>query len=125
MEHSPSNSVNSLQLKAIAHPIRIGLLGALRQNGPGTSSTLSALLNVSSGLASYHLRMLAEAELIEEVADRGTARERWWRAAHEETTIDTRLIDADDRETLDVLEQMWDRRRAEIERRWTTQHADR
>ncbi|HET8527873.1 MAG TPA: helix-turn-helix domain-containing protein [Gaiellaceae bacterium] len=67
------------QVRAMIHPIRMRILDALRQEGPSTASRLGALLGESSGATSYHLRVLAEAGLIEEDVERGTARERWWR----------------------------------------------
>lgn len=70
-------------LKALAHPLRLRLLGALRIGGPSTASRLADQLGESSGLTSYHLRTLASAGLVEEDPDRGSGRDRWWRAAHD------------------------------------------
>jgi DNA-binding transcriptional ArsR family regulator len=70
-------------LKALAHPLRLRLLGALRIGGPSTASRLADQLGESSGLTSYHLRTLAAAGLVEEDPDRGSGRDRWWRAAHD------------------------------------------
>lgn len=73
-------------LEALAHPIRNRLLGLLRVDGPATASGLAARVGESSGLTSYHLRKLAEVGLVEEDVERGTKRERWWRAVHTATT---------------------------------------
>lgn len=70
-------------LKALAHPLRVRILGALRITGASTASRLAEQLGESSGLTSYHLRTLATAGLVEEDTDRGTGRDRWWRAAHD------------------------------------------
>ena len=67
------------QVRAMIHPIRMRILDALREEGPSTATRLAGLLGESSGATSYHLRVLAEAGVIEEDAERGTARERWWR----------------------------------------------
>jgi DNA-binding transcriptional ArsR family regulator len=67
------------QMRAIVHPLRMRILDALKEEGPSTASRLAALLGESSGATSYHLRVLADAGAIEEDAERGTARERWWR----------------------------------------------
>lgn len=69
-------------LRVLAHPTRIALLNRLRQYGPATARQLSGHFGIDSGAASYHLRRLAEGGLIEEDADRGTKRDRWWRARH-------------------------------------------
>lgn len=66
-------------LRALAHPIRIRLLGLLRREGPLTASGAGRRIGESSGSASYHLRQLARWELVEE-ADGGRGRERPWRA---------------------------------------------
>lgn len=72
-------------LRALAHPLRLRLLGLLRAEGPATASGLAQRVGESSGSTSYHLRRLAAAGFIEEVVDQGTRRERWWRALHRET----------------------------------------
>jgi DNA-binding transcriptional ArsR family regulator len=77
-------------LKALAHPLRMRLLAALRYHGPATATMLGERLGESSGSTSYHLRVLAEHGFIEEVpghaGGRGRGRERWWRAAHDMTS---------------------------------------
>ncbi|MEV7621007.1 helix-turn-helix domain-containing protein [Microbacterium sp. NPDC089321] len=65
-------------LKALAHPLRVRIYDLLSERGPQTASTLAALIGETSGATSYHLRALAAHDLIREVPDRGTARERWW-----------------------------------------------
>lgn len=79
-------------LKALAHPLRIGIWNSLSMFGPATSSTLAVRLGESSGLMSYHLRTLAQHGFIEEIPDRGTARERWWQSVPGRTTIDTNQL---------------------------------
>jgi DNA-binding transcriptional ArsR family regulator len=69
------------QIKAMVHPLRMRILDALREEGPSTATRLAALLGESSGATSYHLRVLAEAGVIEEDPERGNARDRWWRRA--------------------------------------------
>lgn len=79
--------LDARSLKALAHPIRVQLLGLLRQNGPSTATALGARLGESSGTTSYHLRQLAEVNLVVEDETRGNARERWWRAAQDSTEL--------------------------------------
>ena len=65
-------------LWALAHPIRFRIWKVLRE-GPSTASRLARRLEESRGSASYHLRYMARAGVIEEIPEAGTARERWWR----------------------------------------------
>ncbi|WP_414683135.1 MULTISPECIES: ArsR/SmtB family transcription factor [unclassified Microbacterium] len=65
-------------LRALAHPLRVEIYDILSQFGPQTASSLAEQLGESSGATSYHLRALAKHDLIREVPDRGTGRERWW-----------------------------------------------
>ncbi|MEU6713498.1 winged helix-turn-helix domain-containing protein [Nonomuraea sp. NPDC046802] len=74
-------------LRALAHPVRVQLVDLLRKHGPSTATRLAERLGVNSGTASYHLRRLAAAGFVEEDADRGNARERWWRSVHETTRL--------------------------------------
>jgi len=66
-------------LHALAHPVRIRLLGQLRRDGPLTASEAGRRIGESSGSASYHLRQLARYGLVEE-APNARGRERPWRA---------------------------------------------
>ncbi|PJE93780.1 transcriptional regulator [Streptomyces carminius] len=86
----PQDSVRVLDprsLRALAHPLRIRILGALREYGPATASRLADRLGESSGATSYHLRQLAAYGFTEEDTGRGTARERWWKAVHRGTQV--------------------------------------
>ncbi|ANL34885.1 winged helix-turn-helix domain-containing protein [Rhizobium phaseoli] len=73
-------------LKALAHPVRLRVLGMLRIDGPATATQLAARLNLNSGATSYHLRQLAQYGFIEE-APHASRRDRWWRASHEITSV--------------------------------------
>ena len=72
-------------LRALAHPLRMRLLGTLRRAGPATATQLAIAVGESSGLTSYHLRQLADRGLVRDVPGRGTGRERYWQAAHRMT----------------------------------------
>ncbi|WP_235032329.1 ArsR/SmtB family transcription factor [Actinacidiphila yanglinensis] len=76
-------------LRALAHPLRMQILGALRDYGPATASGLGSRLGESSGATSYHLRQLAARGFVEDDPERGTGRERWWRAVHRGTRFDS------------------------------------
>ena len=74
-------------LRAMAHPLRLRMLGLLRVEGPSTASRLASRLGLNSGATSYHLRQLAEHGFVVDDPSRGNARERWWRAAHRTTHV--------------------------------------
>jgi hypothetical protein len=67
-------------LRALAHPLRLSLLGLLRAEGPLTATRAGELLGQSSASCSFHLRQLAKYGLVEE-AGGGHGRERPWRAS--------------------------------------------
>ena len=73
-------------LRALAHPVRLRMLGLLRIEGPATATTLATRLGLNTGATSYHLRQLAQHGFIAEDAERGNARDRWWKAQHQATT---------------------------------------
>jgi DNA-binding transcriptional ArsR family regulator len=72
-------------LRALAHPVRLRMLGLLRADGPSTATRLAERLGLNSGATSYHLRQLARHGFVVEDSDRGNSRDRWWRAAHRST----------------------------------------
>ncbi|MEO3810851.1 helix-turn-helix domain-containing protein [Sphaerisporangium sp. B11E5] len=80
-------------LKAVAHPLRGRLLGALRVEGPATATELAAKFGESSGSTSYHLRQLARYGFVEEDPERRDARERRWRAIHRYTAWNEAELD--------------------------------
>lgn len=85
---------DAARMRVLAHPTRLELLGLLRERGPQTAALLGDVVDEAPGTVSYHLGKLASAGLIEEAEDQGTdGRERWWRAAHEMTSVDpARLV---------------------------------
>ncbi|MBZ4322827.1 ArsR/SmtB family transcription factor [Streptomyces huiliensis] len=98
LEPDPATDVvlDAKGLRALAHPLRVRLVGLLRTHGPSTATRLARDLGVGSGVTSYHLRQLADAGFVAEDGERGNARERWWRAAHEATWLrDKSLYDAE------------------------------
>lgn len=65
-------------LRALAHPIRLALVGLLREHGSLTATQAAKLLDLNSGSCSFHLRQLAKYGLVEEVPTPG--RQKPWRA---------------------------------------------
>ena len=77
--------LDARNLRGIAHPLRVRLLGILREEGPATATMLAQRLGESSAATSYHLRQLASYGFIDDDPERNAGRERWWRAAHRST----------------------------------------
>lgn len=75
-KHGPK--LDTDQLRALAHPLRIRILDELSMYGPLTASGLGERLGESSGATSYHLRQLEKHGLVVEDTTKGSARERWW-----------------------------------------------
>jgi hypothetical protein len=75
-------------LRALAHPLRLSLLGLLRSEGPLTATRAGELLGESSASCSFHLRQLAKYGMVEE-AGGGQGRERPWRATAMFTDVPT------------------------------------
>lgn len=78
LRHRTDRVLDTGALRALGHPLRVKIYDILSQYGPQTASSLAAQLGESSGATSYHLRALAKHDLIQECADRGSGRERWW-----------------------------------------------
>jgi DNA-binding transcriptional ArsR family regulator len=74
-------------LRGLVHPIRLRLLDLLQADGPATATGLAKRIGESSGVTSYHLRVLAEHGFVAEDTERGNARDRWWRAVHRSTAF--------------------------------------
>jgi DNA-binding transcriptional ArsR family regulator len=75
-------------LRAMAHPLRMLILGSLRIDGPATSAILARRLDTDSGQTSHHLRLLARAGFVAEAPELGKGprgRERWWKAGSAST----------------------------------------
>ena len=87
--------IDHRQVRALAQPLRMRLIGALRVVGPATATTLAEALGTNSGATSYHLRQLAEVGLVVEDPSLGTGRQRYWRAAHDVTNWESSDFDDD------------------------------
>ncbi|MEV2197869.1 helix-turn-helix domain-containing protein [Streptomyces phaeochromogenes] len=103
--HPDSVVLDAKGLRALAHPVRVQLVGLLRKHGPSTATRLAERLGVNSGTASYHLRQLGAAGLVEEDTERGNARERWWRSVHQRTWFnDQELVEREPEAALAYLQ---------------------
>ena len=96
-------------LKALAHPLRVRLLAALREAGSGTATDLARTLDTDTGSTSYHLRVLARHGFVEEEPRaEGSGRhprERRWRSVHRVNTWDNvdLAATAEGREAADLM----------------------
>lgn len=87
--------LDARNLRGIAHPLRVRILGLLRADGPATSTMIARRLGTNTGATSYHLRQLAEYGFVVEDAGTGSRRERWWRAAQENTVLPVEALGRD------------------------------
>jgi DNA-binding transcriptional ArsR family regulator len=67
-------------LRALSNPARQAILDVLAGE-PSTSAMVARALGSNTGVASYHLRELGKAGLIEPDASRSRGRQRFWRLA--------------------------------------------
>ena len=107
MDDLPPGTVvpDASALKALAHPVRLRLLGLLRLDGPATASGLAGRLGLNSGATSYHLRHLERHGFVLEEAALGNGRDRWWRAAHQSTRTAREEVTGEEREATDAFGQ--------------------
>lgn len=108
-------------LRAVAHPVRLALVGLLRREGPLTATQAGELLGESPSSCSFHLRQLAKHGLVED-AGGGRGRERPWRATAlftrwGEATGDPEVDAASEVLTAVVAEHYFDRVREWLARR--------
>ncbi len=77
-------------MRALAHPMRLRILGLLRVEGPATVGMLAERTGEAAGSVSYHMATLAKHGFVEEAPELARdRRERWWRSVHEMTTLNS------------------------------------
>lgn len=117
--------LDARNLRGIAHPLRVRLLGKLRHEGPSTATRLGEQLGLSPAAVSYHLRQLAAHGFV--VEDAGPPdkhpRERWWRAAHRGTWLEAQPDDPDAAEAVDAYLRAVAQANAERVARWLDERA--
>ncbi|WP_433389334.1 winged helix-turn-helix domain-containing protein [Micromonospora sp. KLBMP9576] len=89
-------------LRGYAHPLRMALIGLLRQQGPMTATQAAERLGETVPNCSFHLRQLAKYGLAER-APGADARERPWRATALNTSWDDASDDPQTRAAVDQL----------------------
>ncbi|GAA2476551.1 winged helix-turn-helix domain-containing protein [Winogradskya humida] len=115
-------------LKAVAHPVRRRLLDVLRVDGPSMPSVLARVTGQAVANVSHHLRVLAEAGLIEEAPELARNRkEHWWRMP--DRSISWQLADfagdAADLATADAAMAMGLQRQVDLIKTWLGSPASR
>jgi hypothetical protein len=83
----PARLTDPVVLRALAHPLRIKLLGFIGISGTLTATQAAAGLSVTPAAASYHLRILARYGFIED-AGGASWRERPWRLTDSGVSFD-------------------------------------
>lgn len=85
-------ALDASRLRGLAHPTRVQILNLLEVDGPATATQLADRLHLRSGSTSWHLAKLAEHALVEEIPDRGSRRERWWKSVRGGWTLSPDLV---------------------------------
>lgn len=79
-------------MRALAHPLRVALLEAMRRDGEITATRAADLLGDSPGNMSWHLQTLARYGFVEETGQ-GRGRSRPWRLTGGMRSFDTGMAD--------------------------------
>jgi predicted ArsR family transcriptional regulator len=79
-------------MRALAHPLRVALLEAVRRDGTITATRAAELLDDSPGNMSWHLQTLARYGFLEEAGE-GRGRTRPWRLTSATRTFETAMTD--------------------------------
>jgi predicted ArsR family transcriptional regulator len=74
--------LDSRAVRVLAHPLRSRLVAELRLHGAANATALAERLGTNTGATSYHLRKLAEVNLVVETPE-GTGKQRFWAAAQD------------------------------------------
>jgi DNA-binding transcriptional ArsR family regulator len=111
------------QMRAVAHPTRLALIGLLRREGPLTATQAGGRLGQSSGSMSFHLRQLAKYGLVEETGA-GTGRQKPWRATARFTNWSATPEDPDLAEATAEFSRVIAARYAALTEAWIEQQAE-
>ena len=93
------------ELRALAHPVRMGIIEHLSVSGPLTATELADRLDESPANCSWHLRKLAEHGFVEE-AGGGKGRNRPWRVPGIGLTWDNPDAGPDERRAAEALSEV-------------------
>jgi DNA-binding transcriptional ArsR family regulator len=106
-------------MRALAHPLRVALLEAIRRDGEITATRAADLLGESPGNMSWHLQTLAKYGFVEETGE-GRGRSRPWRLTSDSRSFETSMTDPEDAAAGEALERTFVERAFEQQREWWT-----
>jgi DNA-binding transcriptional ArsR family regulator len=109
-------------MRAVAHPVRLALLEALKREGELTATRAAELLDESPGNMSWHLQTLAKYGYVEE-AGGGKGRSRPWRVTSEVNRFHTAGEDPQSASAGDALESIFAERSYSQLREWWARRA--
>lgn len=104
-------------MRALAHPLRVALMEAVRRDGEITATRAAELLGESPGNMSWHLQTLARYGFVEETGE-GRGRARPWRATSDSRRFDTSLGDPEGASASEALERTVIERTLDQMREW-------
>lgn len=113
----PQVITDARAMRALAHPLRVALLDAIRRDGEITATRAAELFDESPGNMSWHLQTLAKYGFVEEAGD-GRGRRRPWRVTSESRRFETGMTDPDAAAAGEALERAFLARNDEQLREW-------
>ncbi|MGN6609026.1 MAG: ArsR/SmtB family transcription factor [Jatrophihabitans sp.] len=85
----PVRLTDPAAIRALAHPARLAVIEELYAGRELTATECAAVAGLSPSAMSYHLRSLERAGIVVRAEPTGDGRERPWRAAGTELTVDS------------------------------------
>jgi DNA-binding transcriptional ArsR family regulator len=107
-------------MRALAHPLRVALLDAVRRDGEITATQAAELLGESPGNMSWHLQTLAKYGFVEETGQ-GRGRSRPWRLTSDSRRFETATTDPETAAAGEALERTFLERTSSQLREWWSQ----
>ena len=113
----PKPITDARAMRALAHPLRVAVLEAMRRDGEITATRAAELLDENPGNMSWHLQTLAKYGFVEETG-KGRGRSRPWRLASERQSFDTGVADPEVVAAGEALERTFSERTYNQLREW-------
>lgn len=107
-------------MRALAHPLRVALLEAMRRDGEITATRAAELLGESPGNMSWHLQTLAKYGFVEETGE-GRGRSRPWRLTGDSRSFETGRPDTEAAAAGEALERTFLTRTVDQLQQWWSQ----
>ena len=104
-------------MRALAHPLRVALLEAIRRDGEITATRAAELFGESPGNMSWHLQTLAKYGFLEDTGT-GRGRSRPWRLTSASRSFETGMTDPETATAGEALERTFLDRVHEQMREW-------